>query len=417
MSNLNRRQFLAGALGAGAAGAAGIAVARRGGGPAPAAAPSERAAVAQPGPVADTRGILVLVGLYGGNDGLNTVIPMGDPEYLGGRPDLAYAPEQALPLADGLGLHPNLRRLKAQWDQGHLAVVRGVGYPEPNRSHFRSMDIWQSAMPQSVERTGWVGRWLDRTSTDPMQALAVNPNLPRALVGKSRTGISVPLGQFNLPGTPALTGALRTLSQPWPGEAELAERAAAASGALVQVQAALKEVREIAPNPAAGDNEPLNPNNALAVQLDVVSRSIRAGVPTRVYTVNLNGFDTHGREKDVHANLMALLDEAVGWFLGSLKGDPRAGQVVVMTFSEFGRRVKANGSGGTDHGAAAPLFVTGPSVKGGFYGENPSLTDLDDGDLKFTTDFRSVYATILDRVLGMDPKDVLGAGFPELGFV
>ncbi len=415
MTTLNRRQFLAGAVGAGAAGAAGLVVARRGGGhDKPAVVPAAAAPTAQP--VVSTQGILVLVGLYGGNDGLNTVIPMGHPDYLAGRPDLAYAPEQALPLADGLGLHPNLRRLKAQWDQGHLAVVRGVGYPEPSRSHFRSMDIWQSAVPQTVERTGWLGRWLDRTGTDPMQALAVNPNLPRALVGKSKTGVSVPLGQFTLPGTPALSGALKTLSQAWPGEAELAERAAAATGALVQVQAALKEVREIAPSPAAGA-EPLNPANALAVQLDVVSRSIRAGVPTRVYTVNLNGFDTHGREKDVHANLMALLDEGVGWFLASLNGDPRAGQVVVMTFSEFGRRVRANGSGGTDHGAAAPLFVAGPTVKGGFYGDNPSLTDLDDGDLKFTTDFRSVYASVLDHVLGMDPKDVLGASFPDVGFV
>ena len=414
--NLTRRQFLAGAVGAGAAGAAGIVVARRGGGggsPVLAPAPVAAAPVAVP----TGAGILVLLGLYGGNDGLNTVIPLDDGSYLDGRGDLAYPADQALPLTDGLGLHPNLGRLKKLWDEGHLAIVRGVGYPSPSRSHFRSMDIWQTATLDALERSGWVGRWLDRTANEPMQALAVNPNLPRALVGKKATGISVPLGQFTLPGTTELAGALRAFgATPWPGEAELAERAAQASGTLVQVNAALKEVRtSAAVRPGTG--EPVNANNALAVQLDVVSRSIKAGVPTRVYTVTQDGFDTHQREKATHSNLMATVDEAVGWFLSSLAGDPRAGQVVVMTFSEFGRRVKANGSGGTDHGAAAPLFVAGPTVKGGFYGEDPSLTDLDDGDLKFTTDFRSVYATVLDRVLGMDPKDILGNRFADLAFL
>ncbi|MGH9224660.1 MAG: DUF1501 domain-containing protein, partial [Acidimicrobiales bacterium] len=390
-----------------------------GGDGSPAAAPAAAAPAPSPGAAGPDGGILVLVGLYGGNDGLNTVIPLDDGDYLSGRGDLAYPADQALPLADGLGLHPNLRRLKAVWDEGHLAVVQGVGYPTPSRSHFRSMDIWQTAVPDAAERTGWLGRWLDRTANQPMQALAVNPNLPRALVGNKATGISVPLGQFTLPGTPELAGVLRAFgdtSMRWPGEAELAERAAQASGALVQVQSALKEVRTARANrPPAGD--PVNAANPLAVQLDVVSRSIRAGVPTRVYTVTVDGFDTHQREKANHANLMASVDEGVGWFLGSLAGDARAGQVVVMTFSEFGRRVKANGSAGTDHGAAAPLFVAGPAVKGGLYGEHPSLTDLDDGDLKFNTDFRSVYATVLDHVLGMDPKDVLGAPFKDLGFL
>jgi len=180
------------------------------------------------------------------------------------------------------------------------------------------------------------------------------------------------------------------------------------------VQAVMAEVRG---RPLGADGPAPDPGTSLGAQLDLVARSIRAGVPTRVYSVSLTGFDTHADEKGTHAALLGQLDGAVTGFLGGLQGVAAADHVVVMTYSEFGRRVDANGSGGTDHGTAAPLFVAGPGVKGGFYGEEPSLGDLDDGDLKFTTDFRSVYATALDHLLGIDPKDVLGRPFADLGFL
>ncbi|HEX9530631.1 MAG TPA: hypothetical protein VF954_05800, partial [Acidimicrobiales bacterium] len=192
-TGLTRRRFLAGGLAAGAVGAAGAVVARHLAAPAPAHHRGLSGA-----------GTLVLVTLYGGNDGLNTVIPYEDGSYLGGRAQLGYQPNEVLPLADGLGLHPNLKGLKGLWEARQLAIVRGVGYPNPNRSHFRSMDIWQSAAPDRAVGSGWLGRWLDTTSRDPLLGLAVGPTLPLALTGDKVLGGAVPVGNLRLPGTTAL---------------------------------------------------------------------------------------------------------------------------------------------------------------------------------------------------------------------
>ena len=439
----------------------------------------------------------MLVTLYGGNDGLNTVIPYTDPHYPAARPTLGYPPEQVLPLADGLGLHPNLKGLKGLWDARRLAVVLGVGYPNPVLSHFRSMDIWQTASPTTSVSVGWLGRWLDGTGTDPMRALSIGPTLPTALVGTDQTGTAISTGGMRIAGGAKVASSLSALWAPGTDRQGLSARVASSGADLLSVQHTLADLLAGSPSTAPGSvttPPPAGPTSTpsgagaatsagpagsgsataggspsvpggpgatggaatggaatggggapatrgtptattapgstaagataapaaggLADGLQLVARLIKAGAPTHVYQVSLGGFDNHATEKATHARLMTELDDAVTGFFASLDGDPHGDAVTLLTYSEFGRRVSENGSEGTDHGTAAPLFVAGPSVKGGrFYGAPPSLTDLDDGNLKFTTDFRSVYASVLGPVLGVDPKLALGSDFANLGFL
>jgi uncharacterized protein (DUF1501 family) len=410
---ITRRQFVLGGLGAGVAGAAGLSISRQPG-------PKRAAPSSSTPPLND--GILVLLTLYGGNDGLNTVIPYENGSYLGGRATLGYQPDQVLPLGDGLGLHPNLKQLKGLWDTRRLAIVRGVGYPNPDRSHFRSMDIWQSAMPEEQVVTGWVGRWLDLSGNDPLRAVSVGGSLPRSFGGEKAAGAAVPVGELTLPGSPAVRAAFAAVSQPSAGASPLAARVAQSGKDLLAVDDAIAHLLAGQPDngeAAAGSTslEGTGGANALLPQLQLVAKLVKAGSPTRVYGVSLGGFDTHANEKETHARLLADVDEAVGAFFKSLEGSPQAGRVVLVAYSEFGRRVAANGSNGTDHGTAAPMFVAGVPVKGGFYGEEPSLTDLDNGDLKFTTDFRSVYATLLEELIGVEAKASLGKPFVGVPFL
>ncbi|MDQ2826872.1 MAG: DUF1501 domain-containing protein, partial [Actinomycetota bacterium] len=367
-------------------------------------------------------GILVLLTLYGGNDGLNTLIPYQDGSYLGGRRTLGYQPQEVLPLADGLALHPNLKEIKALWDAKRVAIVRGVGYPNPNRSHFRSMDIWQSGIPDDSVPTGWIGRWLDTTGSDPMRALSVGGSLPRIFGGETAAGAAVPVGPLTLPGAAPVQSGFATLSAASPGSSPLAARVSQSGADLLTVDHSIADLlaHQSTSDEALGSTATLEgtpAGNSLAQQLDLVARLVKGGSPTKVYGVNLGGFDTHANEKDTHARLMGYLDSAVGGFFKNVAGSPQEGRVVLAAYSEFGRRVAANGSDGTDHGTAAPLFVVGPKVKGGFYGDEPSLTDLDQGDLKFTTDFRSVYATLLQEVIGVDAKASLGKSFAAVPFL
>jgi uncharacterized protein (DUF1501 family) len=411
--------------GAGGAGAAGLVLSRQSGSPT-AARPPAPAAGAVPttagGAPSTKDGILVLLTLYGGNDGLITLIPFEDGNYLGGRSALGYQPNEVLPLSDGLALHPNLKGLKGLWDAKQLAVVRGVGYPNPNRSHFRSMDIWQSAVPDDQEVTGWVGRWLDKTGDDPLRALSIGGSLPRIFGGDSAAGAAIPVGELTLAGGPTVRSAFAAAMDPSAPASPLAARVAQSGKDLLTVDDAITHL--LAGQPAndeatAGSTslEGTGGANALTPQLELVARLVKAGSPTRVYGVSLGGFDTHANEKATHAGLMADVDTAVTAFFKSLEGSPAGSRVVLVAYSEFGRRVAANGSGGTDHGTAAPMFVAGPRVKGGFYGDEPSLTNLDNGDLRFTTDFRSVYATLLEQLIGVESKAALGKPFVAVPFL
>jgi len=450
MPTVSRRTFL---LGAGTAGIAGAIAAAH--------SPIERAlGITNPPPsrsltpaapatsaggaagIDSTKGILVLVALYGGNDGLNTLVPYSDSAYLAARPTIGFPANQVIPLDSELGLNPNLKGLKTLWDSKSLAIVRGVGHGNPTFSHFREMDIWQSAAPDTDEVTGWIGRYLDQSGgRDPLFAMSLGPTLPKLLQGNESAGAAIPSGTLALPHAALLEAPFAALASPFPGETDLAARIAQSGGDLLTVLHAVKDVLaeqppviegtalETAPaTPGPTTTEPspttLKPGtspaatSALSAQLDLVARLIKGGLSSRVYVVSTGGFDTHGSEQPTQDKLLADLDQAVTGFVTAMGTDPRGNDVVLMTFSEFGRRVAENASGGTDHGSSAPLFVAGPLVKGGYYGEEPSLTDLDDGNLNYTTDFRSVYATVVSQVLGIDPKTVLlGQTFPTIPFL
>jgi uncharacterized protein (DUF1501 family) len=357
---------------------------------------------------------LVLVTLYGGNDGLATVIPYADAAYHDARPGLSYEADQVLRVDDATGLNPALKGLHREYGSGRLAIVRGVGYPKPDRSHFRSMDIWQTANPVRPEHTGWLGRWLDAVGGDPRLAVSFEPVLPPVLAGQHSAGASVSVDGLALPkGIPA--AAVAALGRPSTGEPALQARAAACFADLLDIDKMITTVTaESADDDDLDDDAPTatatgGANTPLRAQLGLVAQCVEAGVSTRVFSVSLGGFDFHADERDAQERILGELDTAVASFMERMAKSERGRKVVVMIYSEFGRRVRANASDGTDHGTASNVFVIGPDVAGGrLIGEQPSLRDLDDGDLRFSTDFRDVYAAVLTGVLGADPGPLLG---------
>ncbi|MEV6600872.1 DUF1501 domain-containing protein [Actinoplanes sp. NPDC051346] len=358
---------------------------------------------------------LVLVTLYGGNDGLNTVIPYADPAYAENRPSLAYGPDEVLTLDGDLALNPALKGLHKLYGAGRLAIVQSVGYPRPDRSHFRSMDIWQTASPERPDTTGWLGRWLDTAGGDPRLAVSFEPALPPLLAGATSAGATVPGGTLNLPAG-VTSGILTGLGTPSAGESPQRARAAACFADLVRVRDLVAETAPEEDEEAGGDEQPATATGgqapALDRQLALVTRCIEAGAATRVYSVSLGGFDLHADEKGAQEAILASLDAPLSAFVERMADR----EVVVVVYSEFGRRVRANASDGTDHGTASSVLMLGAGIPGGRYGEAPSLTDLDDGDLRHTTDFRDVYATLLADVLGADPEPILGGWTGRLTF-
>lgn len=359
--------------------------------------------------------ILVVIELTGGNDGINTVIPYADDLYHKARPTLRQTKQQVIRLDDNVGLHSGLRGLQTMWDEGHLAVVQGVGYPNPDRSHFEAMDIWQSADPKRATTTGWLGRGAvemdNRAGGVPI--LHIGPGKAPLAAAGAPGGGAVSVGDQNSfrlelgRGEEDQLKARRKLLE------ELSASADSASDDLlsfvqrrqVQTLTAVENLRELleGPNAVRGYGAGLNQ------KLQLIAGLIARGFGTRIFYVSLDGFDTHADQGPAHQKLMSELGDSIGSFFQLLKQSKDDTRVRLMTFSEFGRRVNENNSRGTDHGAASCLFVAGPSVKGGVVGKHPSLADLDADDLKYHTDFRSVYATLLDGWLGCDSKAVLGA--------
>ncbi|AYF78057.1 DUF1501 domain-containing protein [Nocardia yunnanensis] len=393
MAQVSRRQFLVGSGVLGALGVAGLGVTWE--------QLQHRASTT---PLAAGAGILVVATLYGGNDGLNTVIPYADNAYHDSRPELSYRPEEVLHLDDQLGLNPALKGLADLWRAKNLAIVRGVGYPQPDHSHFRSMDIWQTASPAEPVPTGWIGRWLDATGDDPVRAVSIGSVLPQLALGAKHTAAA--LDPASAPLSADMSAAVSGLARTYPGDS-------AAQGCVCVGYQAEQTVSKTFSSLKAGKSAA----NPLAAQLDLVSQCIKAGVPTRVYSVSLGGFDTHADERHTQEQLLGRFDQAVSGFLRDLSTHPRGKDVVLLAYSEFGRRVRANASQGTDHGTAGPVFVAGGAIKGGWYGDEPGLTDLDNGDLKTTVDFRDVYHELLHRVVSTDPTPVVGGGRRDLGFV
>ncbi|MDT5070451.1 MAG: hypothetical protein QOK02_6606 [Mycobacterium sp.] len=414
MPDMNRRKFLIAGVGVGAAGLLSGAAAFT---------LPDLLKTAENGPgLGDDAGVLVIVTLYGGNDGLNTVIPYADGIYHDKRPDLAYGAGDVIQLDDRLGLNPKLKGIGKMWEDRSLAIVRGVSYPKPDRSHFRSMDIWQTASPSEPSPSGWIGRWLDTAGNDPLRAVNIGTVLPLMMVGEKYSAAS--LMESYSPTPERVSAAVNALSvTDGKDTPEMSGVCESLSGVRTTDRAFGPLFPDADPSIAAfgpiagGLVAPRPGENQLAKQLKLVSTCVKAAVPTRVYAVSLGGFDTHAHERKLQQPLLRLLDEAVTPFLREMRADKHGKNVVMLVYSEFGRRVGANASQGTDHGTAGPVFIAGAPVKGGFYGDEPSLTDLDDGDLKGTTDFRDVYHELLSKTVGADPTPSVGANRRDIGFL
>ncbi len=382
--------------------------------------------------------ILVVLQQAGGNDGLNMLPPWADDAYHRARPTLGLAADKVLKLDGYCGLHPALAPLKALYDQGNMAVVQGVGYPNPNRSHFRSTEIWQTAADANRNQPyGWLGQYFDHCcqGAPATVGVSIGGQTPQAFSSPHPTGVSFANPEqyrwidHNAPkgnGTVAETF-FRQMSQP--DDVSSGGSIGAINGAThagmnsldflerttLDAQVSSDKVLEIARKTRP---QATYPNNKLADSLSLVARMIAGGLPTRVYYVSHGGYDTHQGQANTHERLMKEFGSALGAFCADLKAQGNFNRVMVMTFSEFGRRVAQNASGGTDHGAAAPMFLFGGGVRSGMFGRYPSLTQLTEGgDLAFSTDFRSVYATALERWLKVPSADVLGRRFPLLGMV
>ncbi len=385
--------------------------------------------------------VLVVVQLGGGNDGLNTVVPFGFAEYYKARPGIGIPEKDALKLsgADGVGLHPQMAAFKELYDDGMLAVVQGVGYPNPDRSHFKSMDIWQTA-DTTATGDGWIGRYFDAEccgygkgesgtadGSQKSQEVAAGSSAPGIAIGRSAPlamqGRMVKPIAFESPDLFKWSGSdiHKTLSQAYQeisrrGQIEGAD-ANSNSAFLMRTSLDAQVSSDAIRKAVASASKSAYPGNELARQLKMVAAMIRAGLKTRVYYVQMGGFDTHagqGGSQGRHGQLVNQVATSIQAFYKDLKASSLDSRVMTMTFSEFGRRVGQNASGGTDHGTAAPMFLAGPMIKGGVYGEHPSFKDLDDGDLKYTIDFRSVYAGILTGWLRTDPRQVLGGAYTPL---
>jgi uncharacterized protein (DUF1501 family) len=360
--------------------------------------------------------ILVVVQLTGGNDGLNTIVPYTDDAYHRNRSSLNVA-TQVLKINDALGFHPSMRGMADLLQAGELAIVQGVGYPNPNRSHFESMDIWHTAQPQVTaggRRTGWIGRCLDHALTAEgrdVPALHLgHGRQPLALAGETVHAASVQsLEAFKLDdgGDARLRGAIDVVAAP-PRHGDLLKFL---QRSTVAALASSERVQEALRNYSTPVRYPSFP---LGQQLRTVAQLIDAGLTTRIYYLSLDGFDTHSQQAAAHAGLLGQLSDALAAFFQDLHHHGQADRVVLATFSEFGRRVKENASVGTDHGVAGPMFIVGPRVRPGPFGDHPSLTDLTEGDLKFHTDFRQVYATLIDRWLGFDSRPTLTGDYGAL---
>jgi uncharacterized protein (DUF1501 family) len=364
--------------------------------------------------------ILVVVQLIGGNDGLNTVIPHGIDGYSKFRRALRIPTSQIQKITKEIGLHPGMGGMAKLVEDGRLAVVQGVGYPNPDRSHFRSMEIWETARTETgAIETGWLGRTIDANPAAPgadLPALHVGGrSLPLAFRSKKSQVPSLErLDQYRLQvagddaakraARDAIDGVARTdrgNDDPLLGFLRRSTLAAYDSS---------KRLEKLV-QPTTGSKYP---NFGLAKRLELIAQIIKAGFGTRIYYTSLDGFDTHANQLASHAGLLTELSDSIAAFHTDLASAGQADRVSVLSFSEFGRRAAENASAGTDHGAAAPVFVSGPVAQAGLIGEHPSFDKLDDGDLIHHTDFRRVYASLLENWLGLPAAPVIGEGFAPL---
>ena len=414
--------------------------------------------------------VLVIVQLAGGNDGLNTLVPIRNDDYYKARPRLAIGKDTALKINDDFGFHPSMSGFKKMWDDGRMGVIHAVGYPNPNRSHFRATDIWSTAEPEKVARDGWLGRYFDAccSGSDPGPAAKKDPKAPATANPNNAVALTAEPPQ-TLVGPKFLPIAFRSPESLAYSQAKRDGRIGSAFNKLndldpdangdmmddedFQQMSRLKDKKIKLPmgtqgsvSPAADETDEFLQRTALnarlyaeeikktaanvknkvtypgggnrfAADLKLVAQMIASGLPTRVYYVSLGGFDTHSNQATRHTRLMEQLSSGLTAFTDDLKALGQFDRTTVLTFSEFGRRVAENGSQGTDHGEAAPMFLMGGAIKPGFYGKAPELSPakLNRGDVRWSTDFRRVYATMLREWLKADDAKVLGGKFESLG--
>ncbi len=363
--------------------------------------------------------VLVIVQLSGGNDGLNTIVPVRDDLYFKSRPRLGLK-EGLHRLDDDFALNRGMKAFKKLYDEGRLAVLNGCGYPQPSRSHFRSMEIWHTANPADHQLRGWLGHYLDhalRGTEGMLKAVNVGSELPQALV---TDGPPVPtiqsINDFQVR-TDNSTSFDAKLEREIIEEFNAVRDASPAMQFLSrQATNAIIESRHIQKMTAAYKPDVQYPRG-LGGALQLIAQIISGNFGTKIFYCQIGGFDTHANQMQGHENLLRQVSDSIAAFHADLDAKGLGDKVTVMCFSEFGRRVAENSSNGTDHGAAGPMFVSGPKVKGGLYGGHPSLEDLDSGDLKYTTDFRRIYATLLDEWLNVDSAKVLKNKFEPVKFL
>ncbi|HEV2452790.1 MAG TPA: DUF1501 domain-containing protein [Verrucomicrobiae bacterium] len=390
--------------------------------------------------------ILVVLQMAGGNDGINTVVPYSSDYYHKARPRIGLSADKVLKLTDQVGFHPAMTGFKSLYDSGNLSVVQGVGYPNPNRSHFRSTEIWQTATDaDKFDTYGWIGRYFDNDcgGCDPTVGVAVEDQLPQSFFSKSLKGVCMtnPQNYRFMPGDHPRPGQMDMVESSYEKLNDITITTAAdenSGGSIGMLAAAMPmtggravdfiertaldaqvssdEIRKIA---AQVQNQAQYPASQLGSSLKLVAKLIGGGLPTRIYYVSQGGYDTHVNQVATQQRLLGDLGDSVKAFVDDLKAQGNMQRVLVMTFSEFGRRVSENANGGTDHGAAAPIFIVGNKVSAGLHGAYPSLApeDLYEGDIKYNVDFRSVYAGVLEGWLKTPSAPILGRQFTPLGLV
>lgn len=360
---------------------------------------------------------LVIIQLSGGNDGLNTIIPFGNDIYYQKRKTIAVYQPNIIKLNDMQGLNPNLSALKEIYDQGWMGIINSVGYPNPDRSHFRSMDIWQTGSDANqFLTTGWIGRYLDSNCSDcknPYTAIEVDDTLSLALKGAKMKGIAVqdPNKLYQATRDPFFKDLVHDHC-----DANLIEdNLGYLYKTMIETYSSADYIQRISKTYTVNAEYPLT---GLGNQLKTVSKFINSGLQTRVYYVSLSGFDTHVGQQNQQGRQLKIFGDAVAAFIRDLKQSGKLDDTLVMTFSEFGRRVEQNASNGTDHGTANNILIFGGKLKkAGVYNAAPDLSQLENGDLKYQIDFRDVYATLLDKWLNINNSAVLNKNFIGLDFI
>jgi uncharacterized protein (DUF1501 family) len=372
----------------------------------------------------DPQNTLLVIQMGGGNDGLNTIVPYSDDAYHRVRPTIGIDPASVLRIDDRIGLNPVMAPLDDLFKEGRVAIVQGVGYPNPNRSHFEATQIWETASPDNPVSYGWLGRYLDRTvppgssPSDPAElftGITLGDTVPTAMIAQR---VDVPaigtLGNFGYnsgkdTASKATAGTLydgaRPGQSPYLSLVETTARNAMHGGDVLRGKI------------ASFQSAVTYPSDPFSTQLRLAAQIVGSNVGTRIIFVSIGSFDTHAGQRAQQDRLLGYLAQGLHAFYADLAAHGLQDRVLAMTFSEFGRRVAQNASNGTDHGTAMPLFIIGGKVKGGVFGDHPSLTDLVQGDLQYRIDFRSVYATVLERWLGHDPSGIIAGTFDPVAFV